>query len=89
VNTERYSDPAFSQAFSKLHKDTHNEVNQVIEDNIYEILEGRAERCALAAARKIAIDWCLVPWNTHKATNRNMGLWTSSKLVDYDWNEDL
>jgi hypothetical protein len=89
VNTERYSDLVFSQAFSKLHQDTHDEVHQVIEDNIYGILDKRTEGCALAAAKKITLDWCLVPWNTHKAINRNMGLWTSSRQVDYDWNEDL
>jgi len=53
VNTQRYSDLVFSQAFSELHQDTHDEVNQVIEDNIYEILDKRTEGCALAAAKRL------------------------------------
>lgn len=49
------------------------------------------ERCATAKAKEAVQIWTQKPviWSTHRATNRSNGEWTSSRGIDYDWNEDL
>jgi hypothetical protein len=72
-----------------LHLKTRNEFNELIQDNIYSILDERAEESGEAAVKLVRYDWGGIHWSTHKAINRNMGVWQSWKLVDYDWNEQL
>jgi hypothetical protein len=48
-------------------------------------------RQAAEAAKNVVRAWSQLPmlWNTHRAINKNGGIWKSSKGINYNWNEEL
>ncbi|KAL2062154.1 hypothetical protein VTL71DRAFT_6420 [Oculimacula yallundae] len=73
--------------FSKLHSETSKEVKQLIQTGIFAKLQG-FNKTAGQQAKGIVTDWTLVPWNTHRATNKRHGVWQSGPDV-YNWNDEL
>lgn len=65
-------------------------MEQLIEEGIYRKLADAAASAARDAVGWVRT-WCQAPviWNTHRATNLRRGVWTSSRDIYYDWNEDL
>lgn len=83
------------QVFSKLHKETREEILQGIKDGIYRNLPKIAKKAFEIAAKDLVTrDWYILPWNTHRAINKRQGEWTvinkaAKTKVKHDWNEDL
>jgi hypothetical protein len=78
-----------TQAFKDLHSKTPREVEKLIEDGIYKQFDKTAQIARKNAFKTVVYDWTTVPWNTHRATNRRLGMWTDYNGHVYDWNEDL
>jgi hypothetical protein len=77
------------QAFSKLHLETPKEFTQLIKGGIFKQLTKTARTSRKNAQKTVFFEWTAVPWNTHRATNKRTGMWTSSDGHVFDWNEDL
>ncbi|KAG4429175.1 hypothetical protein IFR05_015341 [Cadophora sp. M221] len=73
--------------FSKLHVETSKGLQQLIKTGIFAKLPGFS-KVAGEQAKSIVTNWALMPWNTHRATNKRRGVWNSAG-VHYDWNFDL
>ncbi|CZS91694.1 uncharacterized protein RAG0_02208 [Rhynchosporium agropyri] len=73
--------------FSKLHAETSKEIKHLIQTGILAKL-AVFSKVAAQQAKGIVTNWALVPWNTHRATNKRHGVWQSG-TVSYDWNDEL
>lgn len=86
-NNMTYADLNVQRLF-KLHTDTAQDVYKLIHHDLFVKLDHVATQAA-SVAKQTIIGWCIVRWNTHKATNRHGGLFRDSHNIVYNWNSDL